>query len=144
MSEPDSGSNDSRGNDNHADESRAEDSRTPDIRMDGSQTSDSRGPRAAVRMTAFAPHGAERAVGLEPGDSPAGRVAAGRRAVLAVPGRAADLARTAWTAAAGRKPVTAGAGVGLAAALSAGSYMLGRRAERRMRGPLTRLTGGRF
>jgi hypothetical protein len=139
MSEPNSGSNDSRVNDSDVSEGGAKGSRT-----DGGRTGDGGGPRAAVRMTAFTPHGAERAMGLEPGDGPSGWVAAGRRAVLAAPGQTADLTRTAWTAVARHKPVTAGAGVGLAVALSAGSYVLGRRAERRARGPLTRLTGGRF
>ncbi|MEU6540026.1 hypothetical protein [Streptomyces sp. NPDC047000] len=102
----------------------------PDSTTDGSITSDSTANgerRGAVRMTAFAPHGAERAVALGPAGPTAARLARTVRAAV-VPRKAA---------------AAAGAGVGLAV-LGMGSYALGRRAERRARGPLTRLTRGRF
>ncbi|GAA1035996.1 hypothetical protein GCM10009566_02130 [Streptomyces murinus] len=73
----------------------------------------------------------------------AGRVQAGRRAVVSASGHAVGLARTAWTVVARRKAVAAGAGVGLSA-MGALSYLAGRRAGRRTRGPITRLTGGRI
>ncbi|MEU2060823.1 hypothetical protein [Streptomyces sp. NPDC013455] len=70
-------------------------------------------------------------------------VESGRRALITASGHVATTAKTAWVALAHRKLAAAGAGAGLTA-LTAASYVLGRRAERRTRGPLTRLTGGRF
>ncbi|MFF7331218.1 hypothetical protein ACIQU5_18695 [Streptomyces sp. NPDC090306] len=70
-------------------------------------------------------------------------VEAGRRAVVTASGRVAASARTAWTSLADRKAVAAGVGAGLTA-LTAVSFVAGRRTERRGHGPVTRLTGGRI
>ncbi|WP_189782125.1 hypothetical protein [Streptomyces capitiformicae] len=70
-------------------------------------------------------------------------VEAGRHALVQASGQVAATARTAVTAIAHRKLVAAGVGAGLTA-LTAASYVAGRRAERHVHGPLTRLTGGRI
>ncbi|MEU0273283.1 hypothetical protein [Streptomyces sp. NPDC006307] len=57
--------------------------------------------------------------------------------------RAAGTAGVVWTVVKARKAVVAGAGASVATAV-AGSYVLGRRAGLRQRGPLSRLTGGRL
>lgn len=75
--------------------------------------------------------------------SAAERVQAGRQAVVAASGQAAAFAKTAWTVIAHRKVLAAGVGAGLSA-LSATSYLVGRRSGRRTHGPITRLTGGRI
>jgi hypothetical protein len=70
-------------------------------------------------------------------------VEAGRRAVVTASGQVAATARNAWTSVADRKLVATGVGAGLTA-LTAASFLAGRRTERRGHGPVTRLTGGRF
>jgi hypothetical protein len=75
--------------------------------------------------------------------SAAERVQAGRQAVIAASGQAVAFAKTAWTLIAQRKLIAAGVGAGVSA-LSATSYLAGRRAGRRTHGPITRLTGGRI
>ena len=68
-------------------------------------------------------------------------VEAGRQAVVQASGQVAATARTAMTALAHRKLVAAGAGLTV---LTAASHVAGRRVERHVHGPLTRLTGGRI
>ncbi|MGW4568299.1 hypothetical protein ACWEN3_40070 [Streptomyces sp. NPDC004561] len=67
----------------------------------------------------------------------------GRQMVVAASGQVAGSAKTALAVIAHRKLIAAGAGAGLTL-LSAASYAMGRRAERRTNGPLTRFTGGRI
>ena len=88
-------------------------------------------PRATTGAVQSAAHGAAR--GVE----------AGRQAIVATSGQVAATARTAWTVIAHRKLVAAGVGAGLSA-LTAASYVAGRRAASHPHGPLTRLTGGRI
>ncbi|MFF3348975.1 hypothetical protein [Streptomyces sp. NPDC002779] len=75
--------------------------------------------------------------------SAAAGVQAGRKAVVTASGQAVALATTAWTLIANRKLVAAGVGAGLSA-VTATSYLAGRRAGRRTLGPITRMTGGRI
>ncbi|MFF6783022.1 hypothetical protein [Streptomyces sp. NPDC012510] len=70
-------------------------------------------------------------------------VEAGRQAVVQASGQVAATAKTAMTVIAHRKLVAAGVGAGLTV-LTAASYAAGRRSERHLHGPLTRLTGGRI
>ncbi|MGW0841800.1 hypothetical protein ACWD26_16840 [Streptomyces sp. NPDC002787] len=70
-------------------------------------------------------------------------VEAGRQAVVQASGQVAATAKTAMTVIAHRKLVAAGVGAGLTV-LTAASYAAGRRSERHIQGPLTRLTGGRI
>ncbi|MFD7712447.1 hypothetical protein ACFV6E_26335 [Streptomyces sp. NPDC059785] len=70
-------------------------------------------------------------------------VEVGRQAIVSASGQVAAGAKTAWLVISHRKLVAAGVGAGLTA-LSAVSFVAGRRAERHTYGPVTRLTGGRF
>jgi hypothetical protein len=70
-------------------------------------------------------------------------VEASRQAIVSASGQVAAGAKTAWTVLSHRKLVTAGVGAGLTA-LSAASFVAGRRAERQTQGPLTRMIGGRI
>lgn len=81
--------------------------------------------------------------GTKVAHSAAERVNAGRQVVVDASGQAVALATTAWTLIAHRKLLAAGVGVGLSA-LTATSYLAGRRSGRHTHGPITRLTGGRI
>jgi cytoskeletal protein RodZ len=70
-------------------------------------------------------------------------VETGRQALVSASGQVAAGARTAWTVISHRKIVAAGVGAGLTA-LSAASFVAGRRAERHTQGPITRMIGGRI
>ncbi|WP_428956685.1 hypothetical protein [Streptomyces sp. cg35] len=69
-------------------------------------------------------------------------VTTARDNVTAAAGQVASAATTAWTALKNPKVIAAGATVGVSA-LTAASFVAGRRAERAGQGPVTRLTGGR-
>lgn len=68
-------------------------------------------------------------------------VEAGRQALESVAGKVSSTASTAWVLINARKAVIAGAGAG-AVAIGAASFVAGRKAEQRTRGPLTRLLSG--
>jgi cystathionine beta-lyase/cystathionine gamma-synthase len=70
-------------------------------------------------------------------------VEVGRQAIVSASGQVAAGAKTAWVVLNNRKLVAAGLGAGLTA-LSAASFVAGRRTERHTHGPVTRLTGGRI
>ncbi|SDJ55103.1 hypothetical protein [Streptomyces indicus] len=70
-------------------------------------------------------------------------IESGRKAVTSAVGQAGAVALTAWTVLKNRKLIAAGAALGVTA-VSAGSYAVGRRAERGRRGPVARWTGGRL
>jgi hypothetical protein len=105
--------------------------KTAAIKANGAASAAQAGAGRAADTTSSAVHSAVK--GVE----------AGRQAVVQASGQVAATARTAMTVIAHRKIVAAGVGAGLTA-LTAASYVAGRRAERHVRGPLTRLTGGRI
>ncbi|WP_200301543.1 hypothetical protein [Streptomyces adelaidensis] len=115
-----------------------ESAKTAAIKMDDTATVTKAGAGRAADTTKRAVDSTSSAV-----HSAVKGVEAGRQAVVQASGQVAATAKTAVTVLAHRKFVAAGVGAGLTA-LTAASYVAGRRAERHVHGPLTRLTGGRI
>ncbi|UUU28787.1 hypothetical protein JIX56_02125 [Streptomyces sp. CA-210063] len=115
-----------------------ESAKTAAIKMDDAASSTKSGAGRAADATKRAADSTSSAV-----HSAVKGVEAGRQAVVQASGQVAATAKTAMTVLAHRKFVAAGVGAGLTV-LTAASYAAGRRSERHVQGPLTRLTGGRI